>query len=358
MSDDDARGEANRARSAARPREANRRAVLRGAVATGAAVVWGSSAVAGGPGRGRGNGPDGAPGGGFPPKGITTYGRSVDLGNGSVRTFTVETPSGVPKYHGVEFDRAALEGLPSAGDLEAADNRAETDKYRAGGQATEVHFKQSLQFFVPFPSAERTPFTFLGLNWNPGGHFGGAGAWLKPHFDVHFHMLDPATVDAVEGPRLPPYDAGNGEYTTDGPEPDPGGKVTETSFDHDRLPEGYARSPDPVADQRYITDMGEHTAPADAPELPDAPGEPGTPEAFDNTLIQGFIGVGDEAPRLAFVEPMITREFLRGVDGNETYEVPQPEVYPHDRQHPTEYGVRDVPAKDAVTVVLGGFEQV
>ena len=357
MTDDDANGEANRARSTALPREANRRSVLRGVAATGAAVVWGSGSVAGKPGRGRGNDPGGAPGGGFPPEGITTYGRRVDLGDGSVRTFTTATPSGDPKYHGVEFDRAALEGLPSAVDLAAADNRAETDKYRAGGQATEVHFKQSLQFFVPFPDAAATPFTFLGLNWNPGGHFGGAGAWLKPHFDVHFHMLDPATVDAVEGPRLPPYDTGNGEYTPGGPSPDPDGKVTETNFDYDQLPEGYARSPDVVADQRYITDMGEHTAPADAPELPDAPGEPGDPEAFDNTLIQGFVGDAD-ASRLAFVEPMLTREFLRDADGNETYEVPQPEAYPHEQQHPTEYGVRDVPSKDAVTVVLGGFEPV
>lgn len=355
MTDHDEKGEENRARRADRPRDASRRAVLRTGAATGAAVVWGSSTVAGKPGKGNPGSDSEADR--FPPKRLTEYGRSVNLGNGSVRTFTTETSSGEPKYHGVEFDRAALEGLPSAEGLEEADNRAETDKYRAGGQATEVHFKQSLQFFVPFPAAERTPFTFLGLNWNPGGHFGGAGAWLRPHFDIHFHMLDPATVDAVEGPRLPPYDTGNGEYTSGSSDPDPDGVVTETNFDYDQLPEGYARSPDPVADQRYITDMGEHTAPADAPELPDAPGEPGNPDAFANTLIQGFIS-DTETSRLAFVEPMITREFLRGFGGNETYEVPQPDEYPHDRQHPTEYGVRDLRSKDAIAVVLGGFEQV
>ena len=356
MTDDDATGEVNRTPNTARPREANRRAVLRGAAATGAALVWGAGTVAGKPGRGRGNGPGGASGGGFPPKGITTYGRSVDLGNGSVRTFTTETPSGEPKYHGVEFDRAALEGLPDAEALGNADNRDEDDKYGDSGQATTVHFKQSLQFFVPFPAAQGTPFTFLGLNWNPGGHFGGAGAWLKPHFDIHFHMLDTETIDAVDGPGLPPYDTGNGEYIG-GSGPDTKGEVTETNFDYDQLPEGYARSPEPVADQRYITDMGEHTAPADAPELPDGPGEPGNPEAFDNTLIQGFTGDA-ETSRLAFVEPMITRDFLRNFDGNETYEVPQPQEYPHDEQHPTEYGVRDVPSKDVITVVLGGFERV
>lgn len=296
--------------------------------------------------------------GSFPPSGITEYGRAVDLSGGEVRTFTTETPSGEPKYHGVEFDRAALDpaGLPTPEELAAADNDADTDKYRRGGQAAVVHFKNSLQFFVPFPDAAATPFTFLGLNWNPGGHFGGAGAWLKPHFDVHFHMLDPATVDAVTGPELPPYDEGNGKYESGGPAPDPNGAVVSTGFDYEQLPTGYARSPEVVADQRYITDMGEHTAPVDAPELPDGPGQPGTPEAFDNTLIQGFIAPNGNDPRLAFVEPMLTREFLADVSGTNRYEVPQPGIYPHDQQHPQAYEVRDVPSTDTVVVVLGDFE--
>lgn len=197
----------------------------------------------------------------------------MTLGEGEVRTFTTETPSGEPKYHGVEFDRDALRGeLPTPEDLGDADNRDEEDKYESSGQALTVHFKQSLQFFVEFPDAANTPFTFLGLNWNPGGHHGGAGAWLRPHFDIHFHMLDSATVDAIEGPQLPPYDISNGEYEG-GTAPD-SEDVIGTRFDFDQLPEGYARSPEPVADQRYITDMGEHTAPVDAPELPAGPGDP------------------------------------------------------------------------------------
>lgn len=328
--DDDAKGESNRARRADRSRDANRRGVLRGVAATGAAIVWGSSAVAGKPG-GRNAGNDSGAGG-FPPKGITEYGRSVNLGDGSVRTFTTETPSGEPKYHGVEFDRSALEGLPSADALSNATEGTYPDKYGQSGGALEVHRKWSLEFFVPFPDAADTPFTFLGLNWNPGGHPGGGGAWLVPHFDIHFNMLETDVVDAIEGPAPAPYDG----------------------IPEDRIPEGYQRSPPAAADERYITDMGEHLAPADAPEVPANPG------AFTNTLIQGFAGVGEDGqdPQLAFVEPMITREFLRNFEGNETDEVPQPAVYPHDRRHPTEYGVRDIPARDAVAVVLGGFEQV
>jgi hypothetical protein len=270
---------------------------------------------------------------GFPPAGITTYGDAVTVGDGEGRTFTSETPSGVPKYHGVEFDREVVTGsLPSADELaadRASDDPTYDDKYGPDGGALQVHRRESLQFFVPLPDADATPFTFLGLNWNPRGHPGGGGAWGAPHFDVHFHMLDTDTVDAIEGPDYAPYDG----------VPD------------ERIPTGYNRSPPQAAAERYITDMGEHLAPADAPELP------GNPAAFTNTLIQGFVGVDGE-PEIAFVEPMLTREYLRGVEGTERFGVPQPSVYPHDRHHPTAYSVRVDPADETIIVALQGFETV
>jgi len=270
--------------------------------------------------------------GGFPPNGTTSFGDTVALGNGELRTFTTETPSGEPKYHGVEFDRAALEGLPD-GDALAADRTSESptadDKYGETGEALVIHGRESLEYFVPFPDAAETPFTFLGLNWNPNGHGGGGGAWSAPHFDIHFNMMAPATIDAIDGPGFAPYDA----------------------ISDEQMPAGYTRAPPFAAAERYITDMGEHVAPVDAPELP------GNPDAFTNTLIQGFVGTGD-GPELAFVEPMITREFLRGVRGTETYEVPQPAVYPHEQRHPTAYSVRDVPSTDSIAVVLQDYDRV
>jgi len=140
-------------------------------------------------------------------------------------------------------------------------------------------------------------------------------------------MLDTDTVDAIEGPSAAPYD----------------------DIPDDRIPTGYSRSPPETASERYITDMGEHLAPTDAPELP------GNPDAFTNTLIQGFVCV-DGDPELAFVEPMLTREYLRGVDGTERFDVPQPDVYPHDDRHPTAYSVRS--DADGVTVALQAFEPV
>jgi hypothetical protein len=55
---------------------------------------------------------------------------------------------------------------------------------------------------------------------------------------------------------------------------------------------------------------------------------------------------------------MITLEYLRGVDHSERFDVPQPEAYPHELQHPTRYSVRDVPANDTITVVLQDFQAV
>ncbi|MFC5278566.1 hypothetical protein ACFPM1_07325 [Halorubrum rubrum] len=337
-----------------RQRTTGRRSFVRATVA-GTALVGGSGVVAGKPGRsgnvpgekGGGNGNGTGGGKGFPPNGTTEYGDSVGLGDGEVRTFTTETPSGNPKYHGVEFDRSALDGLPSADDLGAAidgETDGYDDKYGEAGEALVVHRRSSLEFFVPFPDAEETPFTFLGLNWNPEGHPGGKGAWSKPHFDVHFHTLETDVIDPIEGPKLPPYD----------------------EIPDERIPEGYNRSPPPLADERYITDMGEHLAPGDAPELPDGPDDDADPDAFTNTLIQGFVGVdegGDDlgdVPRLAFIEPMITREFLRDHSGTENDTVPQPEEYPYDEptHHPTGYAVRDVPARDAVVVTIREFEAV
>lgn len=340
-----------------------RRAFIRSAVA-GTALVGGSGMVAGTPGNGPGedDSGNGDGGKGFPPEGVTEYGDGVDLGDGEVRTFTTETPSGEPKYHGVEFERSALEGLPNDKALGTAigDETDDTydDKYGKSGEALTVHFKNSLEFFVPFPDAEGTPFTFLGLNWNPGGHPGGVGAWEKPHFDIHFNTLGAETVDAIEGPQLPPYDEITGWD-------DDGVPMIESALEESQIPADYDRSPPVAVKERYITDMGEHTAPVDAPELPDAPDESGDPDAFSNTLIQGFVGVDDEGdglgdnPRLAFVEPMITKEFLKGHTGTEEYEVPQPAVYPYeDTHHPTGYSVRDVPSRDSVVVAVQDFEEV
>lgn len=287
-----------------------RRSVLRAAVAAGVGLTAVTGTAIG------------RRGGGFPPRGTTDWGPDVRLGAGTARTFTTVTPSGVPKYHGVLLDRDALDGLPTAAAL-AADEDTYTDKYGQRGLATEIHHRWSLSFFVPFPATDATPFSFLGLNWNPNGHPPDP-VWGVPHFDVHFHTLAPSTVDAIDGPRAATYDL-PAEY----------------------LPEGYVRPPSP--DERVITDMGEHLADPDAPEF--GGGE------FTNTLIWGAYDPDDDGVgALTFVEPMLIRAYLREHAGVDRRSIPQPDTYARPGPYPTAYAVRDVPSRDAIAVTVGAFE--
>jgi hypothetical protein len=258
---------------------------------------------------------------GFPPAGITKWGAPVRLGDGEVKTFTTVTPAGVPKYYGMYMERAALEGLPSASDLEASGGRQYTDKYGPNGQALPIHHRWSQEFFIPFPATSVTPFTFLGLNWNPTGH---PPVWADPHFDIHFHMLPMATVDTITGPAAPTYDL-PAKY----------------------IPAGFARGP--VVDERVITDMGEHMVDPTVPEM--------TGGEFTNTLIWGaYDPNGDGSAELTFVEPMITRAYLQAHSGVDQRPIAQPDVYANAGNYPTAYAVRDVPSENAIAVIIKQFE--
>ncbi|MBZ6493646.1 hypothetical protein [Natrinema longum] len=259
----------------------------------------------------------------FPPAGVTEWSDPVALGNGDVTAFTTVTPAGIPKYHGLLMERDALEGLPSADDL-ASSGDEYADKYGPTGESVIIHHKWSQEFFIPFPPTDATPVTFLGLNWNPGGH-PPAGVWTEPHFDIHFHMLSTDSVDAITGPAAPTYDLPD-RY----------------------VPEGYARGP--IVDERVITDMGEHMVDPTVPEM--------TGGTFTNTLIWGASDPdGDGTAELTFVEPMITRAFLRGHADTDRRPIAQPETYARAGSYPTAYAVRDVPDRDAIAITIERFEQ-
>ncbi|SER16816.1 hypothetical protein [Natrinema salaciae] len=263
----------------------------------------------------------------FPPRKHTTWSDPVTLGDGEVRTFTTVTPSDEPRYHGVVLERDALTGLPSASALRARAERGEPgDKYGPDGAAVEIHHAWSQEFFVPFPETSATPFTFLGLTWNPTGH-PPPGIYDRPHVDVHFHMLAAETVDAIEGLHPATY-----------------------SIPNPRLPEGYTRVPEPTLDDdaAVVTDMGEHLIDPGASEFSGG--------QFTHTLIWGAYDTnGDGRGELTFVEPMLTKRYLETVTGCNRYEIPQPQVYPAAGAYPTVYGVRDVPREDAIAVTIESF---
>lgn len=296
-----------------------RRGFLQTVAATGTVLGASGQVIAkgkqGSNGRQKSNGSNG-----FPPAGITEWGPSVSLGNGAAQTFTTATPSGKPKYHGLYLERDALEGLPSADDLATSGDSQYTDKYGSEGEALQIHHQWSQEFFIPFPSTESTPFTFLSLNWNPTGH---PPVWFDPHFDIHFNMLPMETVDAITGPAAPTYDLPD-RY----------------------IPAGFARSP--VVDERVITDMGEHMVDPTVPEMNG--GE------FTNTLIWGAADPDDDGiAELSFVEPMITQSFLQAHSGVDRRSIAQPDSYARPGNYPTEYTVRDVPNDDAIVVAIENF---
>ncbi|ELY84109.1 hypothetical protein [Natrinema altunense] len=266
----------------------------------------------------------------FPPPKRTEWSEPISLGNGELRTFTTVAPSGDPTYHGVVLDRDALTGLPSAAELRARAERGEPgDKYGPTGTALEIHHAWSQEFFVPFPETAATPFTFLGLTWNPEGH-PPPGTYDVPHLDVHFHMLEAETVDTIDGPRAAAY-----------------------TIPEARLPAGYTRVPEPGLDGDFavVTDMGEHLIDPGAPEHTD--GE------FTNTLIWGaYDTTGNGRGELTFIEPMVTKRYLETVTGTDRYEIPQPTLYPTAGSYPTAYAVRDVPSDDAIAITIEAFTPV
>jgi len=239
--------------------------------------------------------------------------------------FTVETPSGQLKHHGIYIERAALDGLPSPDALQT--DAKYDDPYGDHGEGTEIHGRYSQQFFIPLPESDSSPFTFISLNWNPNGH-PIDGVWTVPHFDIHFHMTPSTVVEEIDGPRAPEYE-----------------------FPDRYRPEGYIRSPN--VDERVITYMGEHLADSTAPEL-----EAGQSE-FANTLIWGVYDPTDSGvAELTFVEPMVTLDYLRNVTGVDSRDISQPAAYRRNGHYPTEYTVRDVPAGDGIAVTIDSFEYV
>jgi hypothetical protein len=224
-------------------------------------------------------------------------GPSQGLGNGNARTYVTLDGDGRPTEVGVRLSSTALEGLPQSGTM----------------------------LMLDFPDqAATTAFDHVMLNWNPQGHdpvelFG------KPHFDVHFDMVDMATMHAID-PDDPDY-AAKAEH------------LPEAKY----VPQDYAVAPDvPVAAQA-VPGMGVHWFDAS-----DASLVPGTYD-FQHILLNGSWD-----GRHTFYEPMVTTEFLMsGPDMEQPLK--QPQAFQKTAYYPTTYAI-DVDEQTGDHVVsLGGM---
>jgi hypothetical protein len=158
------------------------------------------------------------------------------------------------------------------------------------------------------PKANGLPFKHVWLNWNPDGHEP-QGVYTKPHFDVHFYLVD------VE------------ERET----------FTDTVKLDASLPADYV--PANHLGVHPMQAMGKHYVDLKSPELS------GTP--FTQTYIYGSYD-----SRLAFLEPMITLDFLKTTASFER-SLPQPAKFQNAGYYPTK--MRITKSKGVVNVILEGF---
>ena len=229
----------------------------------------------------------------------TFFGPAQSIGNGRVKAYATLNKFGNPTEVGVRMSAAALDGLPAE---DAVPPR---------------------MLVLPLPhQASATAFDHVMLNWNSHGHqpvelFG------KPHFDIHFYMVNPAAVAEID-PRKPDF-------------------ATRAAHlpDQKYVPRDYVLPPGSPA-ENAVPAMGLHWVDA-------TDGLEPRNYDFKQILINGS---WDGA--YTFVEPMMTREWMLTKQAVQE-KVKQPQAYQKNGYYPTTYSVHyDDQAKE-YSVALGGM---
>ena len=236
---------------------------------------------------------------GQPNKSGTFYGSPRSVGSGTVKTYTTLDNAGNPTEVGIRMSAASLDGLPQE-------------------DPVPLHM-----LILDFPrQASATPFNHVMLNWNSHGHepvelFG------KPHFDMHFYMIDPAAVEQID-----PTKAGFATRATHLP-------------DQKYVPRDYVTPPGSPTDNT-VPAMGLHWLDSKAGFVPGK-------YDFKQTVINGS---WDGA--YTFIEPMMTREWMLTKPAVQE-QLKQPQAYQKSAYFPTTYRVHyDDQAKE-YAISLGGM---
>jgi hypothetical protein len=232
----------------------------------------------------------------FPASAATEMGKAVTIGNGSAQTVVTTSEDGKPTSIAVSMTPGALDGLPT-----------ELNKSTPEG---------SWEFSLPLPAGVDTGYTEVMVDWNPHGH-PPPKIYTVPHFDFHFYVIDPKTVDAIK---------------FSGPD-DPAAKVSDAGL----IAPDYQVVPDTAVNM-----MGVHAIDTKAPEFNGKP--------FTATLIYGY-----DNGKLIFVEPMVTQAFLRSKP-DETLPVKTPAHYSSPAYYPSKYSVRYDGASDRYLIEFEGLK--
>jgi hypothetical protein len=225
----------------------------------------------------------------------TFFGPSQSIGDGTAKTYVTVDNAGKPSEVGVRISAASLNGLPAE---DAVPPR---------------------MLILALPAlASATAFDHVMLNWNSHGHEP-AELFGKPHFDIHFYMINPASVEKINPSSTQAANLPAPKY----------------------IPLDYVTPPGTPA---------ENTVPAMGLHWLDRTGgfEPGKYD-FTQTVINGSWD-----GRYIFIEPMMTRAWMltkQTVHEN----LKQPQAYQRNDYFPTTYNVRyDDQAKEYL-ISLGGM---
>jgi hypothetical protein len=254
---------------------------------------------------------------GFAPGATRQYGEPVSLGAGRARAYVVVDAKngGAPLEVGVALDERALDALPApmahGGDMGHAD----------------MH-----EYLLALPAQNGTPFKFVELDWNPGGHEP-AGVYDTPHFDFHFYTVDVAQRNAID-PTSPRYAA-------------EGDRLPEAAY----IPPFYALPvpPGTPASATAVPRMGVHMLDMRSPEIQGLLGNQAAYKPFTTTFIHGSWD-----GKLIFWEPMITRAHILSkkaatdvAERNQVIALPIPQRYAAAGRYPAAYRIAwDAQAKE------------
>ncbi len=209
------------------------------------------------------------------------YGVPQKVGNGRARTYVVidQKNGGRPLEVGVALDEAALEGLPAPMQMPPG-----------GGDSPHEHVDSHVHDLA-MPARNPTPYQFVELDWNPGGHEP-PGIYDRPHFDFHFYTVSRAERDAID-----PVALGEAEFLA---------RSIALPPEAERRPHFMALSA-PGTPALAVPRMGVHWVDLRSPELQGMLGNPAGYREFTTTFIHGS---WDGA--FTFDEPMVTRDFILG----------------------------------------------
>jgi hypothetical protein len=210
---------------------------------------------------------------------LRQYGPPAQVGRGRARAYVLlDATSRNALELGVAFDEEAMEGLPAP-------------SHQHGGAENPHEHVDMHAYDLKLPAKNPTPFKFVELDWNPGGHEP-PGIYDVPHFDFHFYTITPEQRAAIDPAAL-----GAEQY---------GAMSGNLPPAAERAP-GFVALAAPGQPVMAVPRMGVHWSDMRSPELQAMLGNPAGYRPFTTTFIYGSWD-----GRFTFLEPMITRAFIMG----------------------------------------------